>query len=78
MSYIEEIPYEKAEGRLREIYAGDLKSPGYVKNTNRALSLRPEAIDAWGALSKAIRSRMRLRRYELVTVAAARALRCKY
>jgi hypothetical protein len=78
MFYIEDVPYEKAVGRLREIYAEDLKDPGYVKNTDRALSLHPEVIDVWNALVRTIRSQMRLRRYELVTVAAARALRCKY
>ena len=44
----------------------------------KALSLRPEAIDAWQKLLYAVRSPMDARRYELVTIAAAAALRCSY
>ena len=78
MSHLQEIPYEQSEGRLREIYNEELKSLGYIKNTNRVMSSRPEAIDAWNALVKAIRANMRLRRYELVTLAASQAQGCKY
>jgi hypothetical protein len=78
VSFIEEVPDEKANGRLSEIYAEDLKNVGYVKNTNRVMSLRPEAIDAWNALVRTVRDHLRLRRYELVTFAAAKALGCRY
>ncbi len=78
MSFIEETTLENAAGRLREIYEEGLKSAGYIENTDRVLSLRPDVIDAWGTLIKTIRSHMRLRRYELVTLAAAQALECRY
>lgn len=78
MSYIHEIPYEQASGRLREIYDDDLKTKGYIANMDMVLSLRPDVNDAWTELLKTIRSQMRLRRYELVTVAAAKTIGCRY
>lgn len=78
MAYIETVPPEDADGLLRELYDQDVQTQGYVANYTRAMSLRPKAIAAWRQLSRAIRSTMPLRRYELVTLAAALALRCTY
>ncbi len=78
MASIQTIPPEEAAGKLQELYDDDLKSLGYVANYTQAMSLRPEVIAAWRNLIGAIRSKMRLRRYELVTFAAASALRCTY
>jgi hypothetical protein len=78
MSFIYTVPPEKAVGLLKEIYDQDLKEDGYIANDDRALSLRPETILAWRNLIKTIRSNMDLRRYELVTIAAASRLRCSY
>jgi hypothetical protein len=44
----------------------------------KAMSLQPEAIEAWQKLIAAVRAPMDTRRYELVTIAAAAALRCSY
>jgi uncharacterized peroxidase-related enzyme len=41
-------------------------------------SLRPEVLEAWRAFQGSIRKNLRLRRYELVTLAAAKALNCRY
>ncbi|MEW6028559.1 MAG: hypothetical protein ACOYZ8_09440 [Chloroflexota bacterium] len=78
MVFIRTVPPEEAEGLLKEIYDGELKAQGYVASGTRTLSLRPEAFAAWENLIKTIRSKMRLRRYELVTLAAASALHCTY
>lgn len=78
MTYIQTIPPDEAQGKLRELYDQDLKVNGYVANYTQALSLRPEVIAAWRTLLGAIRSNMDLRRYELVTIATASALRCTY
>ena len=78
MTYIRTAPPEEATGTLREMYDQDLGSSGYIANYTRAMSLRPEVIAAWRNLSKAIKSNMSLRLYELVTLAAASALRCSY
>jgi uncharacterized peroxidase-related enzyme len=67
-----------AEGKLREIYEGDRKSLGYVPNHAKVFSLRPEVLEAWRAFQGSIRKNLRLRRYELVTLAAAMALNCRY
>jgi uncharacterized peroxidase-related enzyme len=47
-------------------------------NYERAFAGRPEVLAAWGELNGAIKARMDLRRYELATLAAARALRSSY
>jgi len=47
-------------------------------NYERAFTERPEIYDAWVQLNTAIKERMDLRRYELVTLAAARRLRSSY
>jgi hypothetical protein len=49
----------------------DLKTKSYIANLTSAFSLRPEVYRAWQNLLSSIRSKMRLRRYELVTLAAA-------
>lgn len=78
MSFIRTIPPEEAEGKVKEMYDLDLKDLGYVANGTKAMSLRPDAYLAWEALRKTVRSKMRLRRYELVTLASASALHCTY
>jgi hypothetical protein len=78
MSFIQTIPPEEATGKVKELYDADLKNLGYVANYTRALSLRPEVLAAYRNLSTAIRANMDLRRYELVTIAAASRLRCSY
>jgi hypothetical protein len=76
--YIQSVPEAGAEGKLSELYAADLSDLGYLANYTQVMSLRPEVIAAWRQFIKAIRSNMRLRRYELVTYATALALRCRY
>ncbi len=78
MAYIKTIPPEQAEGLVYEQYQADLKSKGYVPHFTQAFSLHPEIYDAWSKLIGEVRSKMRLRRYELVTFAAAMALECTY
>jgi hypothetical protein len=78
MAFIRTIPPKEAEGKLKEIYEGEIKSLGYVANGTLTLSLRPEVFAAWENLLKTIRSKMRLRRYELVTLVTAGALHCTY
>ena len=78
MPLINLVPEEQAEGKLREIYEAERKSKGYVPNYAKGFSLRPDVFKIWGELLTAIRSRMRFRRYELVTIAAASAIGCTY
>lgn len=78
MSYIHTIAPEDATGTLADLYQADQESLGYIPNYTRAFSLRPEANAAWRQLIKAIRTPLELRRYELATIAAARAMHCQY
>jgi hypothetical protein len=78
MSFIKTVAPEEAGDELKAIYEQDLKSQGYIANYTRTMSLRPKAIAAWRVLSRTVRSTMNLRRYELVTIATAVALRCTY
>jgi hypothetical protein len=78
MAFIKTIPEAEAQGLLKYLYEAHLRDHGYIPNYTRAFSLHPEVYDAWLKLQGAIRSTMRLRRYELVTFAAAMALECKY
>jgi uncharacterized peroxidase-related enzyme len=76
--FIQTIAETEAEGKLSEIYEGDRKSMGYVPNHARVFSLRPEVLEAWRTFQGSIRKNLRLKRYELVTLAAAMALKCRY
>jgi uncharacterized peroxidase-related enzyme len=76
--FIKTISEAEAEGKLRGIYEGDLKTMGHVPNHARVFSLRPDVLEAWRTFQGSIRKNLRLRRYELVTLAAAQALNCRY
>ena len=78
MAFIQTVPETEATGTLREIYYHNIANRGHIPNHVRAMSLRPAAIAAWQKLLSAVRSPMDPRRYELVTLAAAAALRCSY
>jgi alkylhydroperoxidase family enzyme len=71
MAYIE-TPAES------ELYEADLEQQGYVANMTRVFAHRPRLWAAWRELVGALRGSMDWRRYELVTLAAARELRSSY
>ena len=72
------VPDSEVTGAVRAIYDRELANRGYIPNFTRLFSLNPAAYEAWGALLVSIRDRMDLRRYELVTLAAASALHSRY
>lgn len=78
MAFVKTVQENEAAGLLKELYDADLKNLGYIPNYSKTLSLRPEVLAAWQNLLKSFRTNMRLRRYELVTIAAATALKCTY
>ncbi len=78
MWYITPVADDAAEGTLRELYDQDLKDDGYVSNTTRVWSYRPEIAVLWRQVQKTVRASLRLRAYELITLAAARAMGCVY
>lgn len=78
MPYLHTVPPEDAAGEVKAIYDQELAARGYVANYARAFSGRPEVYAGWMALKDAITSQMDPRLYELVTVAAATAIRSSY
>jgi hypothetical protein len=78
MTFIKTISEEQAESLVQDQYQAAQKNMGYVPNYTKAFSIHPEVYDAWTKLVGAIRSKMRMRRYELVTLASAMALKCTY
>ena len=78
MWLIQPIRDENVDAVLREVYYQDIEKDGYIWNTSRVWSHRPEMISLWMPLIKSVRSHLRLRTYELVTIAAARAIGCVY
>lgn len=78
MTYITTISEEEAENLVLEQYQAAQKTTGYIPNYVKTFSIQPEVYDAWTKLIGAIRSKMRMRRYELVTFAAAMSLECTY
>lgn len=78
MSFINTISEEAATGDTALLYDKARDADGHLPNEVRAFSHRPDYAEAANALLGAIRSRMNPRRYELVTLAAALALRSSY
>ena len=78
MAFIETIREEDADGPAAEIYAAERERRGYLPNYAAVFGEQPAVYAAWLALNGAIKEAMDLRRYELVTVAAARRLRSTY
>jgi uncharacterized peroxidase-related enzyme len=78
MSFIHGAAQDSATGPLAELFAADRKSWGYLPNLATTFGIRPEVYQAWRQLNGAIKASMDQRRYELVTVAAAVALRSSY
>mgnify|MGYP005815210315 CR=1 FL=1 len=76
--FIRTIPPEQAAGELRGYYDEDLADSGIVSNTTRAFSLLPDTYAGWRALVRSIRKHIKLRNYELTTLAAAMEMGCTF
>jgi uncharacterized peroxidase-related enzyme len=78
MAFIDTIPANSATGDVQAMYASNQAKPGYVPNYAKIFCHRPQVMAAWGSLIGSIRTNLDTRRYELITLAAARALRSSY
>ena len=78
MPFVRTIPPSDAEGAVREMYDKVQAEQGSIPNWAHAFSLRPAVRAGWVSLITSIRPNLSTRRYELVTLAAARALRSTY
>ncbi len=77
MPFIDLLTDDAAEGDAAAILAA-LRAAGDVPNHARLFALRPRVHRAWREMLGAITEHMNPRRYELVTLAAARALGSSY
>lgn len=78
MAFIETTPADQATGAVRDMYERQQKSWGFVPNYAKVFSHRPEIMNLWADMLRGIRSHVDPRRFELVTLAAAHALRSSY
>ncbi|MFS0732598.1 carboxymuconolactone decarboxylase family protein [Microbacterium sp. 1P10UB] len=68
-------PVDGATGHVADMYRGDLAADGMVFAHTQVMALDPEAHEAFESLVHAVVASIGVRDYELVTLAAAGALR---
>jgi alkylhydroperoxidase family enzyme len=78
MTFIETVPAHDASPDVAAMYDADTELRGFLPNYTQAFSHRPGVYAAWRRLVGAVTENMDPRRYELVSVAAARVLRSTY
>jgi uncharacterized peroxidase-related enzyme len=78
VSFIKMVSEKEAIGAVKELYEAEAAKFGYIPNYLKLLSHRPDVYKAWMTLGAAVSKDMSLRRYELVTLAAARKLEGTY
>lgn len=76
--FIDAVPEHAAEGAVADYYRQQRAAWGFLPNYAAAFSTRPDVAQAWNQLNKAVRDGMDRRRFEIATIAAARALRSTY
>jgi uncharacterized peroxidase-related enzyme len=75
MSFLQ--PAEQSPDTDR-MFDSDTKAMGYLPNYTKLFAHSPAVYSAWQQLNGAVKAGMELRRYELATLAAARALKSSY
>jgi len=76
--FITPVPESESTDDLAEYYRKQRSAWGFLPNYAGAFSTRPDVAEAWNLLNSTIRDGMDRRRFELATIAAARALRSTY
>lgn len=76
--FIDTVAEDTASGALAGYYQQLRRGWGFLPNFAGAFSHRPDVAEAWNRLNVTIRDGMDRRRFELATIAAARALRSTY
>jgi uncharacterized peroxidase-related enzyme len=76
--FITPVSEDDAAGDLAEYYRTQRAAWGFLPNYAAAFSTRPDVAQAWNVLNATIRDGMDRRRFEIATIAAARALRSTY
>ena len=75
MAFIEIPPESDIDDDVRAMYARQQAHWGFVPNYAKVFCYRPEIMALWAQLQAGIKRHMDKRRFELVTFAAAQALR---
>jgi uncharacterized peroxidase-related enzyme len=78
MSFTTRIEGSDATGATAEMYARERERVGYLPRYAQAFGARPAVYRAWRQLIVEVAGAMPTRRFELVTLAAARELRSTY
>jgi uncharacterized peroxidase-related enzyme len=78
MSFLNEIPEDQLTDEAGLMFRQAENEYGFVPNLIRVFGQHPDVMNSWDELLDSIRSRMDARRYELVTLAAARTLKSSY
>jgi uncharacterized peroxidase-related enzyme len=78
MAFIATVSPREADGDARAMYERQQGKYGYVPNYARVFSHRPEIMGLWASLLAGIRRHVEPRTFELVTSAAAHAMRNSY
>jgi len=78
MTFIQPVPEDQAKGDTAAIYARNRDAAGNIPNLVKAFSHRPDVMDGFDHLLGCIKTHMDMRRYELVTLAAAKELTSSY
>lgn len=63
---------DEVTGATADIYASERDDYGYVPSHTRLMTMNLDAFEAWESLARAVARPLGLRRYELVTLAAAK------
>lgn len=75
MAFIDTLPPSDADDEVRAMYERQQAHYGYLPNYAKVFCYRPEVMKLWAQLQSGIKRHMDKRRFELVTFAAAHALR---
>ncbi|MEO8828365.1 peroxidase-related enzyme [Lapillicoccus sp.] len=76
--FIDVVSEDAATGALADYYRQQRDAWGFLPNYAAAFAARPDVAHAWNVLNATIRDGMDRRRFELATIAAARALHSTY
>ena len=76
--FIDAVPEQEADAALGDYYQQQRQAWGFLPNYAGAFSTRPDVAAAWDQLNSTVRTGMDRRRFEIATIAAARALRSTY
>ncbi len=78
MAFIQAEPKALTDSHVQQLYDRQRRAFGYLPNYAELFSHRPEIIDLWAELQRGLRRHITPRMFELVTFAAAVALKSSY